>query len=434
MGVGPISPAAFLNYPAENEQLNAQRQQDQFAQQQRPLLIQQLAGQVAIQKQIQAENQLKLEADARDRNDDNIWQQAVKDRALKKAQEVPQSAPAAPVANSDDPGEPGQEVSGTTPVAQTAPVAPSKTLTDEVLEDPDVIGRLSARGLERYQKINLDQKKAMLDFAKTQSEEQRAKIKQQHESLGGLLSAVRYMDDPVQKQALWDATMRQAPSLGLSPDMVGAFPKQVPGNDYLDHLIMAQVVSNDGYNTAAAQATAAEKQAQAKTKLDLDARQQLEEDKKNAAARLYNAADADEYSATLADITKKTPDVAVMFPAKPPDAGLTDTFRQTVLERGMNPAEVAKSRAEAKKQADVEAKAAAAANVVKLDPEITASLIATGAKDPAHPTSAEMEKGLRRLQQLKVSERPVSTTDIVTPEARSNVAEMIANYQAAPPS
>ena len=448
----------------------------QQAAQQR-LSLQQLANQTAIQQQVQQENALKLQAAAEDRQDDENYQNEIQ-RVVLKAKGVPAAAtnidasattppaPAPPVENQETgvAGTPA-EIAPATPPPATTPTGQSPSSI--ALANLQAQGLIKPRNVRKYEAEDLAHQQAISAYTKDQLEQHKLK----NEQVGGPIFAAIQEDDPEEQNALYAMALRQA-----GPD-AAAYPQTLPNDPkQRDHLLRTLAFAN-GYTGQLIDLGIKTKQGQLdQAKADAESAKTFREQLTSAAQVIASATDQDDlqqktkalraqgtpqavldlfplqWSADiaqkagrlgmspkdLATAANKTPAavktelanlVTAMKAAKPTDQDSYDAvlapFSDTV--KAMVPSDYSDEVVD--QIASIGTKPVS--NAIKFSPEITAALVATGAKDPTKPTQTEMNAAVKFDTAQKIAARP--STNIVIPADRTATAQAIANYQEAPP-
>jgi hypothetical protein len=156
------------------------------------LSLQQLAGQVGIQKQVQAENALKIQAAQEDQNDQNTIQQAFHDAAAKN--------PGGPIDYQND------------------------------IRGP-LASQIRLRNLQGLDADHMKMQQAAQDLALSQSTTDKLKfdnLTRVNTMKGQLLSGMLTANDQALKQNLYTAALPKLKALG---EDVSQYPAQYPGDD-----------------------------------------------------------------------------------------------------------------------------------------------------------------------------------------------------------
>lgn len=396
--------------------------------------IQQQQQAIELQRQTEAENTLKLQEMQRSQQEQSALGDLLKTKlaAASSAAAIPPTAPATTPTPADSTGQnapdaaaadvqsdlnaPGEATPATTPSATAPPSASAPAAPKPATHLADALDssleEAVARGLIRPQtylatKAKLLESQQQLILMGNEKLDQTEKL---HTQIGQQLQAAKNAKDPAQKDAFYQAALRMAEGAGEKTD---TYAKSLPtdpaaSDNRLDSLIYANNTATAMLQQAQKKAQEDDRQAQAENRRA----QAAQKEREDASADLAVAETPAEYMAARASLAKKNPLMAARFPGLSDQEitadALPEGFQQRVLETGMTPAQVIKSRQEAKKEADAKAEKDAAAEAVKFTPEIQAALVAVGAKDIKKPTAAEMSAAMDKAEQNKATS-PIGT-------------------------
>lgn len=398
------------------------------------MALQQMAGQLAIQKQVQAENALKLQAAAEDRQDEETFAKAFKENSLKamttaKPKGLSSPRQTAPVVAPEDQeaGTAGDVTEAPqTELAPSMPDLSSPNLDSVWHQTLQQVGpSLKLRNQVKFANEEVARQKAAMEM----TNDERARAKDAAENIGSILLGVIQATDPTLKQGMWETAKRQA--LANGEQAATAWPDKVPDDDTLSGLASAHHHVLDTVNIAEKKAQTQKALQDAATKKAKEDADKLAQDKAELSLQLGNAGTGEEYMALKA---AADPNLAKFFPDAP--VGEIDPkFARKVLQAGMTEQDRIKDQVAQFNQDMADRKAAQAANKLTLDAEQTAALIATGAADPKNPTQAEMDKAEKYITTQKVAARPVTNNyAAMTPDQRKGIAQMIVSGKANPDS